>query len=318
MAQRASGEKKHDRGQSATTPFSADPSDELPVGVQLSWRLRALIASGRLGPGDSLPSVRRLAEWAGVNVNTVRAVYRQLEEEGLVASQHGLGTFVIDGTPAVPELEGIAAAAIDEAVAAGATPRDFAIMAMVCATVPDALEDGVPAGSDAELPPAPPELPDLDAESDERSVRRELRRQIARLEGELAAYVREMRAPDADTPVRAPEAHVAGVEELERTRDMLLDRLSEAQDASERQARREERARGHREEMLREPEAHKWEVVTAEDAGEEGCVEYRAVPRYGPLGVLMRWWQVKVSGGCPLAGPLEAAPADSHGQNRSR
>src|SRR4029079_15737997 len=53
-------------------PFAVDHQSELPVGVQIGWRLRALVAGGRLAPGDSLPSVRRLAEWADVNVNTVR------------------------------------------------------------------------------------------------------------------------------------------------------------------------------------------------------------------------------------------------------
>ena len=35
--------------------------DELPVGLQLTWRLRALIATGQLISGERLPSVRRLA-----------------------------------------------------------------------------------------------------------------------------------------------------------------------------------------------------------------------------------------------------------------
>src|SRR6478735_11443972 len=88
-------------------PFSIDPGDELPVGLQLSWRLRALIATGRLAAGERLPSFRRLAEWGGVNVNTVRAVYAGLEEEGLVVSRQGQGTFVAEQTEASPELEEI-------------------------------------------------------------------------------------------------------------------------------------------------------------------------------------------------------------------
>src|SRR5215467_8724297 len=75
MAQQTAGHE--------ATPFSTDPAAELPVGVQLSWRLRALIATGRLAAGERLPSFRRLAEWGGVNVNTVRAVYAGLEEAGL-------------------------------------------------------------------------------------------------------------------------------------------------------------------------------------------------------------------------------------------
>src|SRR2546422_9124654 len=92
----------------ADDPFRANPGDEVPVGLQLVWRMRALIATGRLLPGDRLPSVRALAEWSGVNVNTVRAVYAKLEDERLVVTHHGLGTFVGVGTTPSPELERIA------------------------------------------------------------------------------------------------------------------------------------------------------------------------------------------------------------------
>src|SRR3954462_3413290 len=82
-------------------------SDDLPVGAQLAWRLRALIASGQLGPGDRLPGVRELASGTGVNVNTARTVYRRLEEDGLIVSRHGLGTFVSEDAPPFPSLPGV-------------------------------------------------------------------------------------------------------------------------------------------------------------------------------------------------------------------
>jgi DNA-binding transcriptional regulator YhcF (GntR family) len=89
---------------------------EVPVGTQLVWKLRAMISAGRLAPGERLPSVRQLADAAGVNVNTVRAVYRRLEDQGLVSSEQGRGTFVAvedrlapghpsGGLPATPTLE---------------------------------------------------------------------------------------------------------------------------------------------------------------------------------------------------------------------
>jgi DNA-binding transcriptional regulator YhcF (GntR family) len=74
--------------------LTVDRDADLPLGAQLAARVRASVREGRLGAGDRLPSVREAAEAAGVNVNTVRAVYARLEAEGLVRSEHGRGTFV--------------------------------------------------------------------------------------------------------------------------------------------------------------------------------------------------------------------------------
>src|SRR5215210_2020975 len=71
-----------------------DRESGTPLGRQLAEGIRAAVAGGAPAPGDRLPSVRELAEAAGVNVNTVRAVYARLEAEGLVRSEHGRGTFV--------------------------------------------------------------------------------------------------------------------------------------------------------------------------------------------------------------------------------
>lgn len=212
----------------ALNPFSIDPSDELPIGLQLTWRLRALIATGHLASGERLPSFRRLSEWAGVNVNTVRAVYAGLEREGLVVSRQGQGTFVAEGIEAAAQLEEIVTDALRRAHEAGLSPRELAIVASACASMPGALDD---------LPPAPAALPDLAEESEVIEVRKELRRQIARLEAELAAYPRDL-PRDLPTAPRRASAHVAGVEELEQTRDTLIAQLSAAQQAAEQRARR--------------------------------------------------------------------------------
>lgn len=219
----------------AANPFAIDPDDELPVGLQLSWRLRALIATGRLAAGERLPSFRRLAEWAGVNVNTVRAVYAGLEDEGLVVSRQGQGTFVADDVETAPELEEIAIGALRRAREAGLGPRQLAMVAAACASMPGAVEEPAPGE-------APAALPEPLEESEAIEVRRELRRQIGRLEAELAAYTRDLPGGMPTAPRRAA-GHVAGVEELERTRDTLIAQLSEAQRAAERRARDEARAR---------------------------------------------------------------------------
>jgi DNA-binding transcriptional regulator YhcF (GntR family) len=247
------------------TPFSTDPTAELPVGVQLSWRLRALIAAGRLAAGERLPSFRRLADWAGVNVNTVRAVYAGLEEAGLVVSRQGQGTFVTDGIEAAPELEEIAGDALRRVRDAGLDPNDLIVVAAACASMADGE-------ASTELVP---DLPDFTGESEAIEVRHELRRQIARLEGELAAYIRDLPA-DMPTASRFSEAHVAGVEELEQTRDTLIAQLSEAQRSAERRAKQVGEARARREARLDEEKSR----ASAQSDG-------------GPLGRAMSWWQAK-------------------------
>ena len=77
-----------------------DRSSDVPLGAQLARKLRSLIEEGRLRPGSQLPSLRELAAAAGVNVNTVRAVYARLETEGVVKTEHGRGTFVAEPDPA--------------------------------------------------------------------------------------------------------------------------------------------------------------------------------------------------------------------------
>ena len=74
--------------------LSVERGSDIPLGTQLTWKLRAAIASGALRPGDRLPAVRELAAEARVNVNTARAVYARLAEQGAIVSEHGRGTFV--------------------------------------------------------------------------------------------------------------------------------------------------------------------------------------------------------------------------------
>jgi DNA-binding transcriptional regulator YhcF (GntR family) len=70
-----------------------DRSSPLPLGAQLEGHLRRAIEGGELGPGDQLPSLRHVAAEAGVNVNTVRAMYTRLEAAGVVITEQGRGTF---------------------------------------------------------------------------------------------------------------------------------------------------------------------------------------------------------------------------------
>jgi DNA-binding transcriptional regulator YhcF (GntR family) len=91
----------------ASLGLQVDRDGDIPVGTQLAWQIQALITEGRLGSGEQLPSVRRLAEATGVNVNTIRSVYERLEGEGFIRTEHGRGSFVADN---VPRLDSRAAA----------------------------------------------------------------------------------------------------------------------------------------------------------------------------------------------------------------
>src|SRR4051794_14280807 len=83
----------------ASLGLQVDRDGDIPVGTQLTWQIQALITEGRLQPGEQLPSVRRLAEAAGVNVNTIRSVYERLEGEGFIRTEHGRGSFVASNVP---------------------------------------------------------------------------------------------------------------------------------------------------------------------------------------------------------------------------
>ena len=76
-----------------------DTRDATPLYAQLERGIRAAIATGRLNPGDQLPTVRQLAVELRVNANTVARVYSELERAGVIETRRGIGSF-ITATPA--------------------------------------------------------------------------------------------------------------------------------------------------------------------------------------------------------------------------
>jgi GntR family transcriptional regulator len=76
-----------------------DSNDATPIYAQLERGLRAGIATGRLQPGEQLPTVRQLAVELRVNANTVARVYAELERAGVIETRRGVGSFVT-ATPA--------------------------------------------------------------------------------------------------------------------------------------------------------------------------------------------------------------------------
>jgi GntR family transcriptional regulator len=74
--------------------FTIDRTSPLPVYVQLAEQIRLLVRRGALNAGDPLPTVRELAVSLNINANTVTRVYRDLQQEGVLRLERGLGTFV--------------------------------------------------------------------------------------------------------------------------------------------------------------------------------------------------------------------------------
>jgi GntR family transcriptional regulator len=165
---------------------------EVPVGTQLVWQLRGLMKEGRLRPGDRLPSLRDAAAAAGVNVNTMRAVYARLESEGLLRGEQGRGTFV--------------ARQADEPASRRALRREIAQL-------------------DAELvrhPPPPisdeaaPARPALLSTADLASVRDQLRERLRLLDSERAELLSRLDQLEAATAeeleaAAAPAPHAGAV-----------------------------------------------------------------------------------------------------------
>jgi hypothetical protein len=144
---------------------------------------------------------------------------------------------------------------------------------------------------------------------DERDARRELRRQVARLERQLAGLLGEafgrVEVGYGVGPV-AREPRVLDLGELERVRDALADRVAVVRGELAEQDEVESHNRELLRRMLASPADYKWVQVSRDDIGVPGCGHWHSRPRLGPLGMLMGWWRVRVSSGCPLAGRLAA------------
>jgi len=112
----------------------------------------------------------------------------------------------------------------------------------------------------------------------------------------------------------AVEPRVLDLGELERVRDDLADRVAEARLALRERSRVETGNRELLRKMLISPGDYRWVKVTRGDVGEPGCGAWHSRPRLGPIGMLMGWWRVKVSSGCPLAGRLTAVEREAQGE----
>jgi GntR family transcriptional regulator len=79
----------------APLTFELNPNSGVPIYRQIVDQVQALVAGGRLRPGDLLPSVRQVARDAAVNPMTVSKAYSRLETENVVRRVRGQGMEVL-------------------------------------------------------------------------------------------------------------------------------------------------------------------------------------------------------------------------------
>lgn len=77
--------------------------NERPIYVQLVEKLELDIISGKLKPGERIPSVRELAITLKVNPNTMQKALAELEDKGLVYTERTNGKFVSDNKKLIEE-----------------------------------------------------------------------------------------------------------------------------------------------------------------------------------------------------------------------
>lgn len=80
-------------------PIRISQTSAEPLYHQIKVQLRALILGGKLVEGAPLPSIRELALDLSCSIITIRRVYQDLENEGLIRTRQGTGTFVARVSP---------------------------------------------------------------------------------------------------------------------------------------------------------------------------------------------------------------------------
>lgn len=102
-----------------------------PIYEQIVSQIRADIINGDLSPGTALPSVRMLSRELKISALTVKKAYDYLEEEGLVHTVHGKGSFIAEANQGMimeerrKELEHDLDEAVRKAQAGGLTDEEI-------------------------------------------------------------------------------------------------------------------------------------------------------------------------------------------------
>jgi GntR family transcriptional regulator len=83
--------------------FTLDGGSGIPIYRQIIQQIEYAILSGRLLPGDKLPTIRSLAVELKTNPNTIAKAYGELEIRGILATQVGSGTYISDKKPVLED-----------------------------------------------------------------------------------------------------------------------------------------------------------------------------------------------------------------------
>jgi GntR family transcriptional regulator len=104
----------------------------IPIYLQVVERIKERLAAGQLKPGDQLPTVRALALELRVNFNTIARSYRIMDESGIISTQQGRGTYILEiPTPQVAEsirlkaLEDLTQRYVADAERLGVSPEEL-------------------------------------------------------------------------------------------------------------------------------------------------------------------------------------------------
>ncbi len=84
--------------------MQVDFDKAIPIYEQIIDYLKKSMARGEMKPGDKLPSQRKMARKMEVNPNTIQRAYREMEALGLVETQRGKGTFIVDTAEIIKEI----------------------------------------------------------------------------------------------------------------------------------------------------------------------------------------------------------------------
>ena len=95
--------KKADKSAEEGINFSLDAVNGTPIYRQIIQQIEYAILSGRMRPGDRLPTIRSLAVDLKTNPNTIARAYSELEIRGILATQVGSGTFISDKKPVMED-----------------------------------------------------------------------------------------------------------------------------------------------------------------------------------------------------------------------